>query len=78
MPTDARAASDASAPAPAKIALHELATLTAAERDRLLLRAEDDLAPFLEKVVPIVEAVRREGVAALSRFARELDGADVR
>lgn len=70
---------DAPAPTgPTRIALHELARLTTAERDRLLLRAEDDLAPFLEKVAPIVEAVRREGDAALARFAREFDGADVR
>ncbi|MCX8282580.1 histidinol dehydrogenase [Phyllobacterium sp. 0TCS1.6C] len=56
------------------IALHDLAALTAEERNALLLRAEDDLSYFLERVPPIIEAVRREGDEALVRFAREFDG----
>jgi histidinol dehydrogenase len=39
-------------------------------------RAEDDLAPFIEKVTPIVAAVREEGDAALVRFAKQFDGAE--
>jgi histidinol dehydrogenase len=56
---------------------HDLAALSKEGRDALLVRAEADLTPFLDKVRPIIEAVRTEGDAALSRFARELDKADV-
>ncbi len=62
---------------PASVALHELAALSAEERARLLRRTEADLEPFIERVRPIIEAVRTEGDRALARFARELDGAPV-
>ena len=52
-----------------------LSDLTAAERAVLLRRTESDLAPFLEKVKPIIESVRTEGDTALSRFAEQFDGA---
>ncbi|WP_447776326.1 histidinol dehydrogenase [Pseudomonas chlororaphis] len=39
----------------------------------LFQRTEADLAFFIEKVKPIIEAVRREGDAALQRFAKEFD-----
>ena len=52
-----------------------LSDLTAAERATLLRRTESDLGPFLEKVKPIIEAVRMEGDKALSRFAEQFDGA---
>ncbi len=52
-----------------------LSDLTAAERATLLKRTESDLGPFLEKVMPIIEAVRIEGDKALSRFAEQFDGA---
>ncbi len=57
--------------------VHDLTALSEAERAALLIRAEADLSPYLEKVRPIIEAVRTEGDAALARFARELDKADV-
>jgi len=57
------------------VALHDLARLDAAARDTLLLRADDDLEHFLAGAAPIVEAVRRDGDAALARFGREFDGA---
>ncbi len=60
------------------VALHDLSTLTTMERDNLLSRAEDDLAPFIEKVMPIVAAVRERGDAALVEFAGRFDGAQVR
>ncbi|MCS0502651.1 histidinol dehydrogenase [Ancylobacter mangrovi] len=56
---------------------HELATMDAAARAGLLKRSETDLSTFIEKVRPIVEAVRTEGDEALARFGRELDKADV-
>lgn len=59
------------------VALHDLAALSVAERQTLLSRAEDDLGPFLEGVLPIIEAVRSEGDDALARFARQFDKADL-
>lgn len=52
----------------------ELERLSADDRAALLRRADQDIEPMLERVRPIVEAVRREGDAALFRSARELDG----
>ena len=54
-----------------------LSELTEAKRAALLKRTESDLGPFLEKVKPIIEAVRTEGDKALSRFATQFDGATV-
>ncbi|HET9069527.1 MAG TPA: histidinol dehydrogenase [Amaricoccus sp.] len=53
-----------------------LADLGPAERAGLLRRSEADLSGFLDRVRPIVEAVRTEGDAALVRFARDLDKAE--
>ncbi len=55
----------------------ESAALDDAGRAGLLRRAEADLDAYLEKVRPILDAVREEGDAALARFAREFDGAPV-
>lgn len=52
----------------------ELERLSNEDRAALLRRADQDLEPIVERARPIVEAVRREGDAALFRFARELDG----
>lgn len=60
-----------------EIALHDLSTLSEEERLRLLVRVEQDIDPFIEKVRPIVEAVRQEGDSAVIRYARLLDGADL-
>lgn len=54
-----------------------LADMKPEERARLLLRVEADLGGYLDKVRPIIEAVRERGDAALSQFAREFDGAPV-
>lgn len=58
--------------------LHDLATLDEAGRARLFRRSETDLSAFVEKVRPIIEAVRTQGDAALLRFAREFDRAEVK
>lgn len=50
--------------------------LSAADRVALVKRSEADLTFFLDKVQPIIEAVRTEGDAALVRFGRELDKAE--
>ena len=59
------------------INLHDLATLDAGARERLLRRAEGDLSRFLDGARPIIEAVAQDGDAALSRFAKEYDRAPV-
>lgn len=58
-----------------KVALHRLAAMSSEERAELLARAEDDLGPFMEKVAPVIEAVRSQGDAAIARFIREFDKA---
>jgi histidinol dehydrogenase len=60
-----------------KINLHDLSKLDAAQRAALLRRTESDLSPFLEKVKPIIAAVKEEGDVALARFARDFDKAAV-
>ncbi len=60
------------------VSFHELSRLTDERREVLMKRSETDLSGFVEKVKPIVEAVRTEGDTALLRFARELDKADVK
>ncbi|MDQ0511384.1 histidinol dehydrogenase [Ancylobacter amanitiformis] len=56
---------------------HELATLDAKARAALLKRSETDLSSFMERVRPIIEAVRLEGDEALARFGRDFDKADI-
>jgi histidinol dehydrogenase len=56
---------------------HELEKLSVDQRAALMKRADSDIAPFLEKVRPILAAVKAEGDRALARFAKELDKADV-
>lgn len=57
------------------VTVHELATLSEDRYPALLKRSETDLSDFLQRVDPIIEAVRVEGDEALARFGRELDGA---
>ena len=52
-----------------------LADLSPEERADLVKRSETDLSFFIEKVGPIIEAVKTEGDAALVRFGTELDKA---
>jgi histidinol dehydrogenase len=59
------------------IRFHDLATLTGPERAALLRRAETDLSEYVRLVEPIIAAVRAEGDAALIRFARAFDRAEV-
>jgi len=60
-----------------KINLHDLSKLDAAQRAALMKRAEADIEPFLDKVRPIIAAVKNEGDVALARFAREFDKSPV-
>lgn len=59
------------------VAWHDLSQLSPQQRDQLLVRSEADLGSFVEKVKPIIEAVRAEGDAAIARFARDFDKAPV-
>lgn len=59
------------------VSFHEYSSLSADEKAALLKRSETDLSSFIDKVQPIIEAVRAEGDRALARFGRELDRADV-
>ena len=56
---------------------HILAELSASARAKLLERTETDLEPFIEKVKPIIAAVRARGDEALAQFAQEFDKAPV-
>lgn len=60
-----------------EVTFRVLETLDEAGYAALLKRSETDLSGFVEKVGPIIDAVRREGDAALMRFARELDKAEL-
>jgi len=60
-----------------KISVHDLSKLDAAGRDTLLKRSEASIEPILDKVRPIIAAVKAEGDIALARFAREFDKAPV-
>ncbi len=60
------------------INFHDLATLTALQRERLLQRTETDLSAYEDKVKAIIAAVREDGDEALARFAREFDSAPVK
>lgn len=55
------------------ISFFELVKLSAGERTALLTRAESDLGGYIDAVRPIIEAVCREGDAALVRYARQFD-----
>ncbi|MER8435186.1 histidinol dehydrogenase [Mesorhizobium sp. M1312] len=59
------------------VSFHDLSQLDAAGRAALMQRSETDLSGFMEKAAPIIEAVRTEGDAALVRFARDFDKADL-
>jgi len=62
---------------PAAVNLFELDALDEAARAALMRRTEADLEPYQAAVAKIVEAVRREGDAAVARFGREFDKADL-
>ncbi|KHJ54881.1 histidinol dehydrogenase [Aureimonas altamirensis] len=59
-----------------EVSFHDYAALPSDARARLMKRSEADLSPIIDKVRPIVEAVRTEGDAALVRFGREFDRAE--
>lgn len=55
------------------VAFYELAALSPGERQALLTRSEANLAPFLDKVKPIIERVRTEGDIAIAQLAESID-----
>ncbi len=60
-----------------KVSFHEYSNLGPDDKAMLLRRSETDISGFVEKVAPILEAVRTEGDRAVARFGRELDKADI-
>ncbi|KWV51568.1 MULTISPECIES: histidinol dehydrogenase [Rhizobium] len=59
------------------VSFYDYAKLSAEAKANLLRRSETDISGFIEKVRPILEAVRAEGDRAVARFGRELDKADI-
>lgn len=59
------------------VSFHDYAKLDAAQKAALLQRSETDISSFMDKVKPIIEAVKTEGDAAVARFGRDLDKADI-
>jgi histidinol dehydrogenase len=62
---------------PPAINVVTLSELDAGARAALLRRTESDLSPYLDKVKPILAAVKQDGDEALARFARQFDKAPV-
>src|SRR5215468_7028553 len=62
---------------PRDVSLHDLSKLSPAQRAQLLVRSEADLGPIIEKVKPIIAAVKAEGDEALAQFAQQFDKAPV-
>ena len=60
-----------------QVSLYDYDQLDAAGRAALLVRSEADLGDYMERVKPIIAAVRAEGDEALARFAGEFDNATV-
>jgi len=61
----------------ATINFHRLADLSPSQRAAMLARTESDLGPYIDKVRPVVDAVRRDGDRALAQFTRQFDKAPV-
>jgi histidinol dehydrogenase len=59
------------------VTFHEYSNLRPDEQAALLRRSETDISGFIEKVAPILEAVRTEGDRAVARFGRDLDKANI-
>lgn len=59
------------------INFHDFTTLNEHVRSSLLKRTESDIGSFVEKVKPIIAAVKEEGDTALARFANEFDNSPV-
>jgi len=60
-----------------EVSFYEYSKLSPEEKNALLRRSETDISSFIEKVTPILEAVRTEGDRAIARFGRELDKAEI-
>jgi len=59
------------------VSFYEYAKLDAQEKAALLRRSETDISGFLDKVKPIIDAVKNEGDAAVARFGRDLDKSNI-
>ena len=59
------------------VSFYDYDKLSKDEKALLLKRSETDLSGFIDKVKPIIEAVRTEGDVAVVRFGRDIDKADI-
>jgi histidinol dehydrogenase len=59
------------------VAVYDLSMLSDAGRTALLTRTESDLSHYLQGAAPIVQAVERDGDAALVKYAMKFDKADI-
>lgn len=59
------------------LATHRLADLDAAGYAKLLQRKQSDLRTEIEQVRPLIEAVKKDGDAAIVEYARQLDGVEL-
>src|SRR5437868_9064258 len=55
------------------IHFYELATLSTSQKQRLLRRAETQIDELIERVRPIVQAIRERGDEALIEFTQRFD-----
>lgn len=62
---------------PHSINYHDYQKLDEHTKSCLINRTESDIGSFVEKVKPIIEAVKDQGDAALARFANEFDQSPV-
>lgn len=60
------------------INVYEFSTCNSETRQNLLRRSEENLEPFLEKIPPIIEAVRTKGDEALADFAQKFEKAPLK
>src|SRR3982750_1169479 len=58
------------------IQVRELAKLSAAELATVMRRAEQDISSLLPNAQKVIDAVRREGDAALVEYTRQFDAKD--
>lgn len=59
------------------VSFYEYGKLNAEQKAALLRRSETDISGFIEKVKPIIDAVKNEGDAAVARFGRDLDKSNI-
>lgn len=60
-----------------EVSVWRLSELDASQRESLLQRTESDLSSYIQQVMPVIEAVKQTGDAALVEYAQKFDGATI-